>query len=724
MEIIFGSYYEEAKHEVRLPDNTAYLRKNNIFIYGSPEEKLVSERFKEQIARGLNIYIVGLNVGHNSGVSLIEASAAKGIQILANYEEERYNGVKHSAGYPRHCVEELRRLLAKLGKSGNDVFSVAYAWNSVAEEKYGQRMFLQQGKIVRNKYFAHISAGATPNGHSPGVLEGDGSRRDNLYNHSPMVVAAMEQLVLDLRIQSSTPCVQLTHHDNHAYFSYGVSPFCEEGKATMVSCIDGGGDTSSSSLYLAKGSTLDVVKRIARENSLGVFYMLCSSFWGGWTALSAEGRYMGAAAWGDNNRLTNPYYKRLRQYFYYGEDGDIFVNSAMTDNAYALLQKIGGRFMDVERLWNPDAVLNVDDIKHSRITQDRVDIAAAVQLVFEDALFHIVDYLIKITRCDQLVMCGGTALNCVANMRLLQHFDENYYKRILGTNNRLNVWVPPIPSDQGVVIGAAYQFAMRNGVRPEGKLPTPFLCGLPARSEDIEQALTAADHVQYDKIGNLNDDGRQLEIADWMAYIVSRNGVIGVFQGAAETGPRALGHRSILANPCNPNILEILNSRVKLRERIRPLAPMVTLEEAEKWFELSPGAARDGYSAYNYMVLTAVAKEAARSVIPAVIHRDGTSRIQIVRKESNPLIHDYLKALRKHIGVEVSINTSLNVGSPIVQTPAQALQIFRRAKGLDGLFMVGESGDVFMVWAKENVQESPSRIPDLARAYFGEAATQ
>jgi carbamoyltransferase len=720
METIFGSYYDESKYEDRLPDNTDLLRKSGIFVYGSSEANELSNSFKDRIAHGQKLYLVGLNLGHNSGVSLVEATAASGIRILANYEEERFSSVKHAAGYPEHSIRELGLYLKSLGRSANDIFCVAYAWNSVAEEKYGQKMHLLHAKIVRNKFFDHISDGATPTRQKEDATQGVRTRRNNLYTHSPSVVAAMERLTRDLQIPVRVPCVNLQHHDSHAYFSYGVSPFCKEnGERTMVSCIDGGGDVSSSSLYVADGFALDVVKRISRENSLGVFYMLCSSFWGGWTALSAEGRYMGAAAWGDNSRLTNRYYMQMRQYFFFGPNGDVFVNSSMTDNAYALLQTIGGRFLDVKDLWNPDAILNVDDIKHSEVSQQRVDVAAAVQMVFEDALFHIINFLIRTTGSDQLVLCGGTALNCVANMRLLQSFDENYYSRVVGRRTRLNLWVPPIPSDQGVVVGAAYQFAMRNGVRPEGKLPTPFLCGLPPESKEIEQALTEAEYVHFDNLGNLHDNKRQAEIADFMAYVVSRNCIIGLFQGAAETGPRALGHRSILANPCNSNVMEVLNARVKLRERIRPLAPMMTVEEAEKWFELSPGAERDNYDAYNYMVLTTLAKEAAKSIIPAVIHRDGTSRIQIVRRENNSLVYDYLRALRKYIGVEVSVNTSLNVGSPIVQTPAQALQIFKRTKGLDGIFMVGKAGDVYMVWAKENVQEYPSRIPELVNAYFG-----
>ena len=139
-----------------------------------------------------------------------------------------------------------------------------------------------------------------------------------------------------------------------------------------------------------------------------------------------------------------------------------------------------------------------------------------------------------------------------------------------------------------------------------------------------------------------------------MAFMVAQGGVIALYQGAAETGPRALGHRSILANPCDANVRERLNERVKYREAIRPLAPMATLEAAQEYFELLPGASDADYNAYNYMVLTAQSKPHARDKIPAVIHADGTGRIQIVRAEDDPLTYAYLKALGRHIGVEIS----------------------------------------------------------------------
>ncbi|NQU63722.1 MAG: carbamoyltransferase, partial [SAR324 cluster bacterium] len=674
------------------------------------------KRFQEKIDQGETVYLLGFQgIIQNSGLSLIEASKNDGIKVLANYEEERLAGEKHYAGYPGKSVIELKKHLFRLGKTTQDIFCVLYGWDLIRLEKKFQELKMARLKLkcTGNKLDDYMLLSVISQEAYDDAFD---AKRKNFYVYSPLLVKIYYRLMDDLDLINTVPCIQMLHHENHAYFSYGVSPFSGEeylDQTTMVACIDGNGDLSSSSLYRAKGTELELIKRLGFSDSLGNFYGLLASFLGGWSPMSAEGRYMGAAAWGNSNRLTNPYYKRLRQYFYFSGDGDLFVNSAMVENEYKALQDIVGPFLKVEDLWNPDAVLNVEDVKHSEITRERVDKAAAVQLVFEDTLFHIIGDLIQRTQSDQLVLCGGAALNCVANMRLLEHFNRDYYQRYLGKDTQLHLWIPPIPSDQGVVAGAPYQFAMRNGVRPRGEFPTPFICGVPPCTSSIHEALKAADFVCYEQLGNINNKEDREKVVDWMAYSVSQNGVIGIFQGAAETGPRALGNRSLLSNPCNPDSMVLLNSRVKLRECIRPLAPMVTLDEAEKWFKLSKGGSAGNYDAYNYMVLTVEAKEEAREMIPAVIHYDGTCRIQIVRKENNLIIYEYLKALKKYIGVEVSINTSLNVGSPIVQTPGQALLIFKRSKGLDGIFMISEEGDAFVVWAKDGIQEFNSRITAL-----------
>jgi carbamoyltransferase len=440
-------------------------------------------------------------------------------------------------------------------------------------------------------------------------------------------------------------------------------------------------------------------------DSLGAFYSTISSTQGGWTWLSSEGRYMGAAAWGDMNRASNPYYNRLKQVLHFGQGGEIRLNRSMAnwyadpfDHPYKpSLIEILGDPLRPDQLWNPDAVLRVEDIHHRPDTKDRLDKAAATQLVLEDAIIHVVDHLLRATGANRLVLTGGVALNALGSMRLLEHFDEAWFASSQKRNARLHLWVPPTPSDPGVTIGAAWLFAHLAGAPHGAPMTHAFYCGTSPSHQDIAAALEA-DDIASTRIGDISTpDGRDA-VADLMAFMVAQNGVIALYQGAAETGPRALGHRSILANPCDPQARERLNERVKYREAIRPLAPMATLEAAHEYFDLLEGASDGDYNAYNYMVLTARSKPHASAKIPAVIHADGTGRIQIVRAQDDPLTYAYLKALGHRIGVEISVNTSFNVAGPIAQTPQQAIDTLRRSKGLDVVLLVASDGVVTAAW--------------------------
>jgi carbamoyltransferase len=255
--------------------------------------------------------------------------------------------------------------------------------------------------------------------------------------------------------------------------------------------------------------------------------------------------------------------------------------------------------------------------------------------------------------------------------------------------------VPPVPNDSGVTIGAAYMGAYLAGYGLGAPIEHAFYCGAPPAEPDIRAALEARPDVEWIELVSANSVSARALFADFMAFMTAQDAIFALYQGAAETGPRALGHRSILANPCNPKTRENLNAQVKYREAIRPLAPMLTLAAAKQFFELSDGASDADYNAYNYMVLTAHAKPEARARIPSVVHADGTGRLQIVRETADPLTYAYLKALGRRIGVEVAVNTSFNVAGPIAQTPAQALDTLRRSKGLDAVLMFSESGPVF-----------------------------
>src|SRR3954452_5906006 len=649
-------------------------------------ERLAAVRAKLQ--RGETVYLAALGPPgtHNSGVALVEVSRAKGPRLIVNNEEERFSGNKHTTEYPQKSIEAMVETLRGMGRGFGDIAAWVTNWDYPSLFGTLARSVLEEApesfRLLRNT-----------------EATGFDGRRLEQMTRTPKLLG--KQLGL-----ARVPLICLPHHDNHAWFSFAASPFVDTTEPVAIAVLDGTGDRGSISLYAATAGTMRQLScNDSVFDSLGAFYSVISSTQGGWTWLSSEGRYMGAAAWGDMNRTTNPYYARLREVLDFGADGAVRLNRAMAnwycdpfEHPYKqALIDILGEPLKPDQLWNPDAVLRVEDIQHRPDTQDRLDKAAATQLVFEDAMIHVVDHLLRATGAHRLVLTGGVALNAVGNMRLLEHFDEAWFAQAQKRKARLHLWVPPIPGDAGVTVGAAWLFADLAGAPRGTPMTHAFYCGTPPSHDEIATAL-GTDDIASQRIGDVSTPAGLDAVADLMAFIVARNGVIALYQGAAETGPRALGHRSILANPCDPDTRHRLNERVKYREAIRPLAPMATLAAAQEYFDLLDGASDGDYNAYNYMVLTARAKPQARAKIPAVIHADGTGRVQIVRAEDDPLTYAYLKALGRHIGVEISVNTSFNVAGPIAQTPRQAFDTLRRSKGLDAVLLVASYGSVTAAW--------------------------
>jgi carbamoyltransferase len=650
-------------------------------------ERIASIR--QRLLRGETVYIAGLATSgtHNTGIALIEVTQAAGPRLIVNNEEERFSGNKHTTEYPNKSIEAMIATLRAMGRDVGDIAAFVTTWDY-------PRFLATIARTAFEEAPASLKLLLMPQ--APGI---DPRRMDQM-RRTPNILRKQ------FGLREPVPLICLPHHDNHAWFSYAASPFSESRDPIAIAVLDGTGDQGSISLYVVKdGKMRHIYCNDSVFDSLGAFYSVISSTQGGWTWLSSEGRYMGAAGWGDMDRATNPYYERLRHVLDFGDDGEIRLNRAMAnwhvdpfDNPYAAaLIDILGEPLKPDQLWNPDAVLRVEDINHRPETRERLDKAAATQLVFEDAIIHIVDHLLRMTGADRLVLTGGVALNALGNMRLIDHFDEAWFAAAQNRKARLHLWIPPTPSDPGVPIGAAWMLSHFAGA-PRGEPMThAFYCGDAPTQNSIAAAIEVED-IASQLVGNISSAEGRERTADLMAYCVARGGIIALFQGPAETGPRALGHRSILANPCDSETRARLNERVKYREIIRPLAPMATLEAALDYFELQDGASDANYNAYNYMVLTARSKPHASDKIPAVIHADGTGRIQIVRAEDDPLTYAYLKALGRHIGVEISVNTSFNVAGPIAQTPQQAIDTLRRAKGLDVVLMVADNGTVHAAW--------------------------
>jgi carbamoyltransferase len=677
------------------------LSRQGLVSFDSKPARLRLARLEEALREGREAYLLGVGIGiHNAGAALVRVSAQGEVELICNEEEERYTAVKHCNDYPENSIEAVRRRMAELGVEPADLVACVSSWD------YAKAMIMLVVRPLLEE---------APTSFSKALKERSGDVMSDDFGRLMKTGAA--RLGRQLGLGGRPPIIGMRHHDNHAYFSYAASPFAREGEKTMVIVLDGSGDDASVSLYEAQDGCLKLLKARGTNplDSLGHMYGFLSSTQGGWPILSSEGRYMGAAAWGDGDRLANRYYRRLRQIVYFGPEGEVGLNRALANwtrkgwaEPYtAELTDILGEPIPTEEMWNPDAILDVEDVRHPELTRDRVDKAAAVQMVFEDALVHIVEHLVQVTGSHRLVLTGGTALNCVANMRLLDCFDEDWYERRLGQpDTRLELWVPPVPGDAGTPAGAAFAFAMQAGARPGPPLRHAFYCGSEPSGSEMQAAVDADPELAAMALGDCSDPERRAQVADLLAHVLADDGIIGLYQGASETGPRALGHRSILANPCNPETRRLLNERVKHRELIRPLAPMLTRAAAEQLFHLQPGAAAADYNAYNYMVLTARARPEAHELIPATIHHDGTGRLQIVRPDVDPFCHEFLVAMGRRVGVEASVNTSLNVGAPIAHTPEQAVATLRRARGMDGLLTIDKEHQATLVWQRDRPELS------------------
>src|SRR3954470_14072192 len=301
---------------------------------------------RERLRRGETVYLAGLGPPgtHNSGVALVEVTQANGPRLIVNNEEERFSGNKHTTEYPQASIEAMVATLRSMGRDIGDIAAWVTTWDyptlfgtlarSVLEEAP------QGAKLLRNTEAAGF----------------DGRRLEQM-TRTPKILG--KQLGLIARV----PLICMPHHDNHAWFSFAASPFTGPGEPVAIAVLDGTGDRGSISLYVAENGA---IRRLSCNDSvfdsLGAFYSVISSTQGGWTWLSSEGRYMGAAAWGDLNRATNPYYARLKDVLDLGPEGTVQLNRAMAnwscdpfEHPYKpALIDILGEPLKPQQLWNPD----------------------------------------------------------------------------------------------------------------------------------------------------------------------------------------------------------------------------------------------------------------------------------------------------------------------------------------------------------------------------------
>lgn len=441
---------------------------------------------------------------------------------------------------------------------------------------------------------------------------------------------------------------QVNHHLAHAASAYWTSGWGE----CLVVVIDGMGETQSATAYRACGDQLIKLREIPASDSIGILYSIVTLHLG-FDFNSDEYKIMGLAPYGDPQRYRAFFDEVVKL----KDDGTIQIPILKVNKDRADRETYGAtrRYLSEHLIppRNPDG----------EITDEHRDVAAALQECLDKVLLHVCGHFGRTTGLRRLAMAGGVALNCTANGKLLQSgmFHEIYVQAAAG--------------DDGSALGAALWRASRTGTVKNTRFPVPFL-GPEHSSTEIYSAIEQhRDRIEAKPFQTLRETCAEA------ARLIQDGKVVAWYRGSMEFGPRALGHRSILADPAHPEMRDRINAMVKMREAFRPFAPAVSLEEVHRWFEVPNDFEMP------YMIMTADVRPEYRKQLPAITHVNGSARVQTVSRRDNSEFHALLEEVGAVTGRQMVLNTSFNVkGQPIVNTPREAIETFL-GTGIEHLFL-------------------------------------
>lgn len=558
------------------------------------------------------MYVLGLNaVFHESSACLIKDG-----KLVAFVEEERFNRIKHGKEAREDNADDLpmQSIQFVLAQAGIGLAEVAHIGYSATPEKFRQRFDALPNRGIND-----------PQWSDPAELE-------------PFwqALARIPENLAALGFAGKFHWVD--HHVAHAASAYYVSPFQE----AAILAIDGTGEKETAIGYYGKGNRLEQVLAVPFPSSLGMLWEVVSVFLG--FDIYDAAKIMGLAAYGNSQRFI----KEFRQIIQPLPDGTFHMDNDLIRLGLIRYYPPSAYCAGLEELLNvpqrtPGAALNAD----------HHDIAAAIQVLTDEIVMHMVNYLYAQTGSANLCLAGGVALNCVSNSFA---FEEGPFS---------NLYVQPAAHDGGTAIGCAY-YIWNQLLDQQPRDVMDHAYWGPAYSDSEIEAQLQAKGLRYRCTENLEQE---------VAQLISEDNIVAFFQGQMEAGPRALGNRSLLANPRNRHMRDLLNAKVKHREYFRPLAPSVLAEEAAAWFTIKKPT-----SAADFMLMTYPVQEHARAKIPAVIHEDGSSRIQAVRQATNPRYHRVISEFYKLTGVPVVMNTSFNDSEPIVCSPQDAIHTFMKTE--------------------------------------------
>ncbi len=524
-------------------------------------------------------------------------------------EEERFSRVKRTRAFPSLS---LKAAFDDRGRDLSDVDAIALPWDTRALRAFVGRALLKRFPASLNLMHARA--------HLP--------QRNQIVLLDKYIKKGLRA---HFNTRSLPPVVGVGHHDAHAA-SFFISPF----EDALVLVMDGYGDDASASAYLGQDNRLERVWSTPVFNSLGLVYTFVTEHLG-FEGFGDEGKVMALAAFG-SDRLVAQFRDLVRP----ADDGAFVINmDYFSYDAYGQIRPVTQKFLDT---FGPARANGEPLTDHHR------DLAFALQRVTEETILRLVRGLLARFPSRHLVMTGGVALNCVANGRVLA---ETGIERL---------WVPPCASDTGAPLGAALWHTHQTCGLPRTFELTHAYFGTASTEAENEAALEAAG-LAYERMPEAALVGR-------VARDLADGRIVGLYQGRFEMGPRALGNRSILADPRSVDMRTKINTVIKKREGFRPFAPVVPWERAAEFFEISQPD--------PFMTLAPKVRPEKRDLMAAAVHIDGTGRIQTVTAEANPRYHALISEFGRLTGVPVLINTSFNEQEPIVARPAEAIACFRR----------------------------------------------
>jgi carbamoyltransferase len=626
------------------------------------------------------MYILGINAYHGDAA----AALIKDGRIVAAVEEERFNRVKHCAGFPteavRYClqvagirIEEVAHIGISRDPSAHLHKKILFAASRAA--KQSKQWAVGGAQESRRQTADGRQQDSIATAEESGEPEGNGNRDDggriksgnsngrgpgifrqvkDRLNNAAKVRDLKDDLARALGTSKSSLRAQfhnVEHHRAHLASSFYVSPF---ERAALLS-IDGFGDFISTMWAVGEGNSIDVLDQVEYPHSTGIVYTATTQFIG-FPHYGDEGKVMGLAPYGKPS-----YIEEFRDIIRTEARGQFRLNlDYFRHHAEGVDMTWDQGSPVIGRIFSDEFVQTFGPARErgAPLTEREHDIAASLQLRLEEVGFHILNHLHQQTGLTDLGLSGGVAYNSVMNGKIL-----------LNTPFR-RVYVQPAAGDSGTALGVCYE--IHNGIlkRERGEVMLGAYTGPEFTNDEIRKELESSG-LAFETLTDRDVTKRAAQdIADGL--------VLGWFQGRMEFGPRALGNRSIVVDPRRANMKDILNDRIKKREPFRPFAPSVLEERTADYFEQSHPAPT--------MLMVYQVREERRAEIPAVTHVDGSGRLQTVSREVNARYYQLISDFNELTGVPVVLNTSFNENEPVVCTPRHAIDCFMKTR-MDVLYL-------------------------------------